>query len=91
MEKAVGHPTNGWILGLPPAESRGPGGGSSWVSAGPVPVGTAETFTADSQRKYDLPMFKEALQGMVDGAEGGTAGLLMAFEGIPIESYSKGD
>lgn len=35
------------------------------------------------------PMFKEALQTAVDGADGGTAGLLMDFEGIPLESYTK--
>jgi predicted regulator of Ras-like GTPase activity (Roadblock/LC7/MglB family) len=36
-------------------------------------------------------MFKEALQGVVDGVEGGMAGLLMDFEGIPLESYAKGE
>lgn len=36
-------------------------------------------------------MFKEALAGAVEGTEGGTAGLLMDFEGIPLESYTKGD
>jgi len=34
-------------------------------------------------------MFKEALQGVVDEIEGGMAGLLMDFEGIPLESYSR--
>ena len=34
-------------------------------------------------------MFKEALQGVVDGTDGGLAGLLMDFEGIPLESYTK--
>lgn len=34
-------------------------------------------------------MFKEALQTAVDGADGGTAGILMDFEGIPLESYTK--
>jgi predicted regulator of Ras-like GTPase activity (Roadblock/LC7/MglB family) len=34
-------------------------------------------------------MFKEALQTVVDGADGGIAGLLMDFEGIPLESYTK--
>jgi predicted regulator of Ras-like GTPase activity (Roadblock/LC7/MglB family) len=33
-------------------------------------------------------MFKEALQRVVDGTDGGMAGLLMDFEGIPVESYS---
>ncbi len=32
-------------------------------------------------------MFKEALQGAVEGTDGGYAGLLMDFEGIPVESY----
>ena len=36
-------------------------------------------------------MFKEALQGVVDGTDGGIAGLLMDFEGIPLESYAKDD
>jgi predicted regulator of Ras-like GTPase activity (Roadblock/LC7/MglB family) len=34
-------------------------------------------------------MFKEALERAVSGTEGGIAGLLMDFEGIPLESYSK--
>jgi predicted regulator of Ras-like GTPase activity (Roadblock/LC7/MglB family) len=34
-------------------------------------------------------MFKEALQGVVDSTEGGLAGLLMDFEGIPLESYAR--
>ncbi|MCC6215094.1 MAG: roadblock/LC7 domain-containing protein [Polyangiaceae bacterium] len=34
-------------------------------------------------------MFKEALQGVVDGTDGGIAGLLMDFEGIPLESYHR--
>ena len=34
-------------------------------------------------------MFKEALQGAVDSTDGGLAGLLMDFEGIPVESYSR--
>jgi predicted regulator of Ras-like GTPase activity (Roadblock/LC7/MglB family) len=36
-------------------------------------------------------MFKEALQSVVDGTDGGIAGLLMDFEGIPLESYAKDD
>src|ERR1700742_4928966 len=36
-------------------------------------------------------MFKEALQGVVDGTDGGIAGLLMDFEGIPLESYAKAE
>ncbi|MEB2311055.1 MAG: roadblock/LC7 domain-containing protein [Sorangiineae bacterium] len=34
-------------------------------------------------------MFKEMLQQVVDGTDGGIAGLLMDFEGIPVESYAK--
>jgi predicted regulator of Ras-like GTPase activity (Roadblock/LC7/MglB family) len=34
-------------------------------------------------------MFKEALQTAVDGTDGGLAGLLMDFEGIPVETYSR--
>lgn len=36
-------------------------------------------------------MFKETLQTVVDGTEGGLAGLLMDFEGLPLESYAKED
>ncbi len=36
-------------------------------------------------------MFKEALQRVVNGTDGGIAGLLMNFEGIPLESYAKDD
>src|SRR5512138_1887050 len=34
-------------------------------------------------------MFREALQGVVEGTEGGIAGLLMDFEGIPLESFTR--
>jgi predicted regulator of Ras-like GTPase activity (Roadblock/LC7/MglB family) len=34
-------------------------------------------------------MFKEALRDVVEGTEGGIAGLLMGFDGIPVESYTK--
>ena len=34
-------------------------------------------------------MFKEALQTAVDSTDGGIAGLVMDFEGIPLESYTK--
>lgn len=34
-------------------------------------------------------MFKETLQSVVDGTQGGLAGLLMDFEGIPLETYAK--
>lgn len=36
-------------------------------------------------------MFKESLQTVVDGTEGGLAGLLMDFEGIPLESYERAE
>ncbi len=32
-------------------------------------------------------MFKEVLQEVVDGVEGGVAGLLMGFDGIAIDNY----
>lgn len=32
-------------------------------------------------------MFKEALQTVVEGTDGGMAGILMDFEGIAVESY----
>ena len=32
-------------------------------------------------------MFKEALQAVVDNTEGGVAGLLMGYDGIPVEQY----
>jgi len=34
-------------------------------------------------------MFKEAIQEVVEGTQGGLAGLLMDFEGIPLESYTR--
>ncbi len=34
-------------------------------------------------------MFKEALKSVVEGTDGGLAGLLMDFEGIPLEIYAK--
>lgn len=36
-------------------------------------------------------MFKEAIREVVEGAEGGLAGILMDFEGIPVESYARDD
>ncbi len=36
-------------------------------------------------------MFKQALEGVVDQTDGGVAGLLMDFEGIPLETYSRAD
>ena len=34
-------------------------------------------------------MFRESLQTLVDKVEGGVAGLLMGFDGIAVESYSR--
>ncbi len=34
-------------------------------------------------------MFKEVLQGVVDNTEGGVAGLLMGYDGIPVDQYVK--
>ncbi len=34
-------------------------------------------------------MFKEALRSIVEGTDGSIAGLLMDFEGIPLESYTR--
>ncbi|MGC4063541.1 MAG: hypothetical protein QM784_02610 [Polyangiaceae bacterium] len=36
-------------------------------------------------------MFKEALQNVVEGTQGGLAGLLMDFEGIPLETYTSNE
>ncbi len=34
-------------------------------------------------------MFREALQGVVESVDGGMAGMLMDFEGIPLDSYTR--
>ena len=34
-------------------------------------------------------MFKEALRQIVEGTDGAIAGLLMGFDGIPVESYTR--
>lgn len=36
-------------------------------------------------------MFKERLREVVEGTEGAMAGLLMGFDGIPVDQYAKGD
>lgn len=36
-------------------------------------------------------MFKDALRAVVENTEGGLAGLLMDFQGVSVESYTKGD
>lgn len=48
-----------------------------------------ETFTPPGKAATLALMFKEALKGVVDATEGGMAGLLMDFEGIPLEVYAK--
>jgi len=38
--------------------------------------------------RRSLPaMFKEVLQSVVDNTEGGIAGLLMGYDGIPVDQY----
>ena len=41
------------------------------------------------QTGYSSYMFKECLQGVVDQIDGGMAGMLMDFEGIPLEVYAR--
>ena len=36
-------------------------------------------------------MFKDALRAMVENTEGGLARLLMAFQGVSVESYTRDD
>jgi predicted regulator of Ras-like GTPase activity (Roadblock/LC7/MglB family) len=36
-------------------------------------------------------MFKEAIREVVEGTDGGLAGILMDFEGIAVDSYIKSD
>ncbi len=36
-------------------------------------------------------MFQEALREIVEGTEGGVAGLIMDSEGISVDSYARGD
>jgi len=48
-----------------------------------------EKFTWASKAGYSWDMFKEAIQEVVEGTQGGLAGLLMDFEGIPLESYTR--
>ncbi len=36
-------------------------------------------------------MFRETIQNVVDGVEGGLAGMLVDFEGIPVDSYTRDD
>ncbi len=36
-------------------------------------------------------MFNETLREIVEGTEGGVAGLLMGFDGIPVDSWTRED
>jgi len=36
-------------------------------------------------------MFKQVLKEVVDGTEGGVAGLLMGYDGIEVDQYVRGD
>ena len=36
-------------------------------------------------------MFKDVLRDVVERTDGGIAGLVMGFDGIPVENYIKGD
>jgi len=36
-------------------------------------------------------MFRESIREVVEGVDGAMAGILMDFEGIPVESYTKPD
>ncbi len=36
-------------------------------------------------------MFKDVLEMVVDGTEGGIAALLMGYDGIPVEQYIRND
>jgi predicted regulator of Ras-like GTPase activity (Roadblock/LC7/MglB family) len=48
-----------------------------------------EKFTLPKKPARLVVMFKEALVNIVEGTQGGLAGLLMDFEGIPLETYSR--
>jgi predicted regulator of Ras-like GTPase activity (Roadblock/LC7/MglB family) len=52
---------------------------------------TTEKFTPSQKKDSLILMFKEALQNIVEGTQGGLAGLLMDFEGIALETYSKSE
>jgi predicted regulator of Ras-like GTPase activity (Roadblock/LC7/MglB family) len=47
--------------------------------------------SSSPERIVSEVMFREALQSVVDNTDGGIAGLLMDFEGIPLESYARED
>ncbi len=72
-------------------------GGCGLLTAGAVsPSGRPRNRWGSSERFtfYGIPatlvlMFREALQGVVEGTDGGLAGVLMDFEGIALETYVK--
>ena len=51
----------------------------------------SEKFTPGQKTGTLAVMFKEALETIVEGTQGGLAGLLMDFEGIALETYSKAE
>jgi len=59
------------------------------VPGGATPLPHSANFTTGRFLVRLGVMFKEALRGVVDSTDGGLAGLLMDFEGIPLESYTK--
>src|SRR5438309_8702352 len=48
-------------------------------------------LTATALAEYVRSMFKDALKELVEGTEGGLAGLLMDSSGIALESYARND
>ncbi len=48
-----------------------------------------QTFTRVPETGNLTRMFKDSLRGLVDDTDGGLASLLMDFEGIPLETYSR--
>jgi len=49
------------------------------------------THEACADRSLEAMMFKEVLQEIVDGTEGGVAALLMGYDGIAVDQYVRGD
>jgi predicted regulator of Ras-like GTPase activity (Roadblock/LC7/MglB family) len=45
-------------------------------------------LTARGRNAEDGAVFRDALKSMVEGTEGGLAGLLMGFDGIAVDSYT---
>ncbi len=48
-----------------------------------------QTFTRVPETGNLTRMFKDSLRRLVDDTDGGLASLLMDFEGIPLETYSR--